>query len=101
MKEKYTSDELNLRCFTIGSGEKIPDNIKEKIIDNIRQYTINKGYKIKEIDGIKVYYEDGWALIRCSNTGPNITTRFEAKSKERLEEIKKEFTNLLNSFKEV
>ena len=88
----YSTDEIKFE---------FPDNIKEKIIDNIRQYTINKGYKIKEIDGIKVYYEDGWALIRCSNTGPNITTRFEAKSKERLEEIKKEFTNLLNSFKEV
>ena len=41
-------------------------------------------------------FDDGWALIRASNTGPNITARFEAKTKERLNELKKEYMNLIN-----
>lgn len=35
-------------------------------------------------------FDDGWALFRASNTVPNITVRFMARTKERLEEIQKE-----------
>ena len=52
------------------------------------------------IDGVKVFFEDGAALVRASNTGPNITTRFEAKTKDRLEEIKQEFTEIIQIYKE-
>ena len=55
----------------------------------------DKCYNTLLIDGVKVFFEDGSALVRASNTGPNITARFEAKTKERLEEIKNEFMNLL------
>ena len=34
-------------------------------------------------------FDDGWALVRASNTGPNITMRFEATTEKRLEEIKR------------
>ncbi|MBP3799441.1 MAG: hypothetical protein ILA19_00530, partial [Bacilli bacterium] len=34
-------------------------------------------------------------LLRASNTGPNLTLRFEAKTEDRLEEISKEFTELV------
>ena len=44
---------------------------------------------------LKVLYDDGWALVRASNTGPNITARFEANTKERLEEIQKEYLDLI------
>ncbi len=76
---------------------KFDDNIKFKIIEKVKEYCISKNYKISTIDGVKVYFNDGWALVRCSNTGPNITTRFEAKTEERLKEIENEFINLINS----
>ena len=41
-------------------------------------------------------FDDGWALIRCSNTGPNLTLRFEAKTEERLKIIKNEFESLIS-----
>ncbi len=41
-----------------------------------------------DIDGVRVDYKDGWGLVRASNTTANLVTRFEAKSEERLEEIK-------------
>ena len=40
-------------------------------------------------------FDDGWALVRASNTGPNITARFEATSEERKQELQKEFTDLI------
>ena len=46
-----------------------------------------------------VFFEDGSALVRASNTGPNITVRFEAKSSSRLEEIKSEFMGLLDKLR--
>ena len=57
------------------------------VTDEIRNYCENKGYNLITIDGVKVFFEDGASLVRASNTGPNITCRFEAKSEERLKEI--------------
>ena len=73
----------------------IPDDIKFQKITEIEKYCQEKKYKTLLIDGVKVFFEDGSALVRASNTGPNITCRFEAKTKERLETIKNEFINLL------
>ena len=73
-----------------------PDDIKFQVIENVKKYCVEKQYKTLFVDGVKVFFEDGSALVRASNTGPNITMRFEAKSKERLEEIKNEFMNLLH-----
>ena len=72
-----------------------PDDIKFKVIDKVKEYCNNNNYKILLIDGVKVFFQDGSALVRASNTGPNITCRFEAKTKERLQEIENEFMNLL------
>ena len=80
---------------------KIPtdDNIKFKVIDEIKKYVESKNYNFLTIDGVKVLYSDGAALVRASNTGPNITTRFEAKTEERLESIKKEFLDKIDEIK--
>ena len=66
----------------------------------IEEYCKGKNYKYLTIDGIKVIYDDGFALVRKSNTTPNITTRYEAKTEERLQEISNEFDSLLNRVKE-
>ena len=73
------------------------DEKKWDIVNKVKNYVITKNYMYIDIDGVGVTFDDGWALIRCSNTGPNITMRFEAKTEERLENIKSEFTNLVNS----
>ena len=78
-----------------------PDEIKFKVIDKIKNYCEEKKYKTLLIDGVKVFFSDGTALVRASNTGPNITTRFEAKTKKRLEEIQNEFINLINNYKKI
>jgi len=74
------------------------DDIKFGIVDKIGEYAKEKNYKFLDIDGVKVLFDDGWALVRASNTGPNITARFEARTNERLDIIKQEFTNLLEKY---
>jgi phosphomannomutase / phosphoglucomutase len=52
-----------------------------------------------DVDGVRVLYEDGWGLIRASNTQPVLVLRFEAKTPERLQAIKGEIEDLLNEIK--
>lgn len=71
------------------------DEKKFEVVEKIKAYAVNKNYQINDIDGVRVTFYDGWALVRCSNTGPNITARFEATTDERLRQLEKEFTDLI------
>ena len=86
INEYYSTEELKFAS---------PDDKKFGIVNKIGEYATEKDYKFLDIDGVKVLFDDGWALVRASNTGPNITARFEASSEERLEEIQKEFIGLI------
>lgn len=44
-------------------------------------------HDVIDVDGVRVLFEDGWGLLRASNTQPVLVARFEAKSQERLSEI--------------
>ena len=50
------------------------------------------------MDGIRGYIEDGWFLIRASNTQPLLAVRVEAKTKNGLEKIKKIIKEKLNQY---
>ncbi len=49
-----------------------------------------KSHEVIDVDGARVLFGDGWALMRASNTQPAIVARFEAKSEARLAEIRQE-----------
>jgi phosphomannomutase/phosphoglucomutase len=63
-----------------------PDDIKFKIVEKA-QNAFNE-YESITIDGIRIKFHDGWALIRASNTQPVLVLRFEAQNNTRLEEIR-------------
>ena len=77
---------------------KSTDDEKFKVVDKVKQYCKEKGYKVNDIDGVRAEFDNGWALVRASNTGPNITARFEATTNERLKEIQDEFVGLVETF---
>ena len=77
----------------------VDDSRKFNIVSNVKEYALDKNYEVLLVDGVKVFFEDGSALVRASNTGPNLTLRFEAKTKERLEIIKNEFMDLIEKLK--
>lgn len=87
MEKYYSTEEIRIT---------VDDNKKESIVNQIKEYALSKGYNCNLTDGVRVEYEDGFSLIRKSNTGPTITMRFEAKTKEKLQERQNEFTNKLN-----
>lgn len=73
----------------------VTDENKFEIVDKIKEYCNEKNYKVIDIDGARIEFEDGWALVRASNTGPNLTVRFEATTQSRAEELQKEFQDLI------
>ena len=85
----YSTEELKFAS---------PDDIKFGVVEKIGEYAKEKGYNYLTIDGVKVLFEDGWALVRASNTGPNITARFEASSSARLQELQDEFISKIEEF---
>jgi len=56
-----------------------------------------EGAKIIDIDGFRVEFEDGWGLIRPSNTSPCLILRFEADNQLALDRIQNDFRKLLQS----
>ncbi len=74
---------------------KSSDDEKFKVIEKVKEYCREKGYKVNDIDGMRTEFDNGWALVRASNTGPNITARFEGKTEEDMEKIENEFMSLL------
>lgn len=76
----------------------VAEENKALIVEKVKKYCISKGYNTSTIDGARVEFEDGFAIIRMSNTSPKLTIRFEADTKERLEEMKEEFLGVVNKF---
>jgi phosphomannomutase/phosphoglucomutase len=68
--------------------------VVEKVTDFFRQR-----HNIIDIDGVRVLFEDGWGLIRASNTQPALVLRFEAMSEKRLEEIRELIESALEKIK--
>ncbi|MEC7740196.1 MAG: phosphomannomutase/phosphoglucomutase [Gemmatimonadota bacterium] len=52
-------------------------------------------YDVISVDGVRILFGDGWALLRASNTQPVIVVRFEARSESRLIEIRTEIAEWL------
>lgn len=53
------------------------------------------GARITTIDGIRADWEDGWGLVRCSNTTPVLVLRFDADNEVSLQRIKDVFREQL------
>jgi phosphomannomutase/phosphoglucomutase len=65
------------------------DEVKFKIVDEVKK-ELAKKYPVNDIDGIRVSYPKGWALVRASNTQAALVLRYEADTQEDLEAIKAE-----------
>lgn len=74
---------------------KSSDDVKFKVIEKVKEYCKQKGYKVNDIDGVRAEFGNGWALVRASNTGPNITARFEGVTPEDEKAIEEEFMALI------
>lgn len=62
------------------------EEAKFKIVAHLVEH-FKKEYDVIDIDGARVKFPNGWALVRASNTQPSLVVRFEADSPQHLEEI--------------
>ncbi len=74
----YSTPEIRVECA---------DDRKFDVVSEVTEY-FRKKYDIIDIDGVRVLFDDGWGLVRASNTQPALVLRFEALTEERLSEIK-------------
>lgn len=81
----YSTPEIRIDC---------DDDKKAQVVEKIKNHYKNTPGVI-DIDGVRVPFDDGWALVRCSNTQPVIVLRFEASTPESLKKIKEEVEGLL------
>jgi phosphomannomutase/phosphoglucomutase len=63
-----------------------PDENKFEIVRELTE-SFRKEYDVIDIDGVRIKFDNGWALIRASNTQPVIVFRFEANNVDHLDEI--------------
>jgi len=73
-----------------------PDDKKFGIVEEARKY-FSARYDVITVDGARVLFGDGWGLIRASNTQPVLVMRFEARTKEELDQIQSEMQGWLRS----
>ena len=92
--EVFTSDEVRYPC---------PNNLKKTVLAEFKEMVANNpnlfGDEIKNIvtlDGMRVVFDGGFALIRQSNTEPVFTLRFEGKTLELCEQYKASMISALD-----
>jgi len=84
----YSTPEIRVNCT---------EEEKWKIVEKAKEHFSSR-YEVVTIDGVRVNFEDGWALIRASNTSPKLVFRMESSTKEGLERIKGIVRKAMGSF---
>ena len=91
LPKTFSTPEMNLN---------VDENKKFQIVEDfISKADFGTADKIT-IDGLRVNFEDGWGLLRASNTTPKLVLRFEANSPKRLNEIENMFLTQLKKIDE-
>jgi phosphoglucosamine mutase len=80
--KSYPSLRENIRC---------PDRIKFKVVERMKERYEKDGYQIDVTDGVRIVMEEGWVLVRPSNTEPKIRITVEARTKSGSEKLLSKF----------
>ncbi len=80
-----STPEVRIDC-----AEEIKFDVVERIVQRYKQT-----HEVIDIDGARILFEDGWALVRASNTQPVIVVRFESRTQDGLVRIHDEIAEVL------
>ncbi len=75
---------------------KVTDETKLRIVEGVKNRFIEEGHKVITVDGARVIFENGWGLVRASNTGPNLTIKGESKTIDEANEIVEKIRTYIN-----
>jgi phosphomannomutase / phosphoglucomutase len=73
-----STPELRMAC---------PEEHKFEVVRRARAW-FSARHETITVDGVRVIFPDGWGLVRASNTQPLLVLRFEARTRDRLDEIR-------------
>lgn len=76
-----------------------PDDMKFKVVQKVADH-IRQHYAVVDVDGVRVPFENGWGLVRASNTQPVLVMRFEAANEDWLNRYKVEIEQAVEKAKE-
>ena len=88
----FATEEIKIET-TEDKKFQIVESLKERLSNPPKEFP--KIVDIVKVDGVRVIFENGWGLIRASNTTPVLVARFEADSLENLEKYQKSMLDLL------
>src|ERR1700693_2805987 len=71
-----------------------PDETKFQVAERMAAH-FRQTHKVIEIDGVRVLFDQGWGLVRASNTQPVLVLRFEAQEQSLLEKYRAEVEGIL------
>jgi phosphomannomutase/phosphoglucomutase len=71
----YSTPEIRKEC---------PDEIKFEVVKKLVEKFKKEGLHVVDIDGARIEFKEGWALVRASNTQPVLVLRFEAENQNFL-----------------
>ncbi|HTU46443.1 MAG TPA: phosphomannomutase/phosphoglucomutase [Bryobacteraceae bacterium] len=84
-----STPELRIDC---------PDDLKFKVVEKVAEI-VRKSRPVVEVDGVRVPFDQGWGLVRASNTQPVLVMRFEASSKHLLQQYRSEIEEIVERAK--
>lgn len=90
LPQTYSTPEIRVKC-----DDQIKFDIVTEVLNHYRQT-----HKVLDVDGARVEFENGWGLVRASNTQPVLVLRFEAQSKEELDRIKADVEDVVRRTEE-
>lgn len=70
------------------------DEVKFKIVEEVKK-ELARSHPIIDIDGVRAIFPKGWGLVRASNTQEVLVLRYEGDTKEDLESIKREISQVV------
>ena len=89
LPKTFSTQEIKIECS---------DDKKFNIIKELASILDSENIKVNKVDGLRVQKDDGWWLLRASNTQAVLVARVEAKSKSSLNNLQKELNSYLNKF---
>jgi len=93
----HSTPELNVPCE---EGE--PHRLTADLLERVRHLGLPApGHHptLSDIDGVRIDWDDGFGLIRASNTTPVLVLRFEGQTESSLERIRHDMLALLQQVK--
>lgn len=85
LPKTFTTPEIRIDCT---------EEIKFQVVNKVKEHFESK-YEIIDIDGVRVNFDNGWGLLRPSNTQPVLVSRFEAYTEDDLKNYQEIFNQAL------